>query len=190
MSIRRDEYLSNRSVSNRTIQESIARSHNRWLADVLERNPMAEGRWKPLGNEPGDPDYWDKYYPGHADRVRPVPETRGAFEFNLLLPFALLAPSGVAMNSKAALDDFGIVADAVLDGTLSIGQELTSEALEDLSDKVHEGWLVRESWRRGREESFDRLDIPYAKLPEEEKDKDRARVRAMFAAISRDCPAE
>ena len=91
------------------------------------------------------------------------------------------------MNSSAAITEFQLLAAAISGGTLdpSVDEGLQTELLEQLSEKVHDAWIEREKWRKG-EASYDSLAIPYAQLPENEKEKDRSRVRAMFGQIRRD----
>lgn len=51
------------------------------------------------------------------------------------------------------------------------GTEMTPEKVEEISAKVHDKWLERNTWAKGGE-----LDVPYADLPEDEKAKDRDQV--------------
>jgi hypothetical protein len=185
--IQQSTYLDNATVSNSTIRSFIAKSHNSWLGAFLENSPMEEFRWRPIRYVEGDQSYIDQHA-NNPDRV--MKDKDGKWQTNILLPFKLLSPTGVAMNSKAAIDDFKIVAGAVKEGKVSLEADISDDVLEVLADKVHQAWIVREDWRRGKDADFDKVDVPYAELPDVEKDKDRSRVRQMFEAIKRDCPRE
>ncbi len=184
--MKRADYLNDRTVGNPTIGAFIAKAHNQWLAGFLAENPTAKDRWRPVKMVPGDAAYLETFA-NNPDRVRKNGD--GAWEINILLPFANLAPTGVKMNSSAAVDDFSIVADAILANRLNTSGDITESILEELSDKVHDGWRARESWRSG-DPDYDALNIPYSDLPDSEKEKDRVRVRGMYEAICKDCPAE
>ena len=184
--MKRADYLKDRSMSNSTISRFIAHAHHAWLGAFLADNPTTTHRWKVAKMVPGDQEYLETFC-NNPDRVRK--NTDGAWEINILLPFGCLAPTGVAMNTGAAVDDFTIVADAIMEEILDTSGQIPEPILEALSEKVHQAWQAREKWRSGQVE-FDVLNVPYFDLPEDEKWKDRRRVRDMYSAICKDCPAE
>lgn len=59
------------------------------------------------------------------------------------------------------------------------GVEATPEVIEEVSSKVHDKWLERNTWAKEGE-----LDVPYADLPEVEKAKDRDQVMIGLAHIT------
>ena len=59
------------------------------------------------------------------------------------------------------------------------GVEVTPEVVEQVSSKVHDKWLERNTWAKDGE-----LDVPYDELPEEEKAKDRDQVMIGLAHMT------
>lgn len=59
------------------------------------------------------------------------------------------------------------------------GVEITLEVVDEVSSKVHDKWLERNTWAKGGE-----LDVPYSELPESEKAKDRDQVMIGLALLS------
>lgn len=55
--------------------------------------------------------------------------------------------------------------------------ELTSEEMEELASEVHVEWLKRNDWVYDPNYGDPKLAVPYSKLSEEEKEKDRAQLK-------------
>ena len=55
--------------------------------------------------------------------------------------------------------------------------------MEEMASIVHEKWLERNSWVYDKEYWNSTLAQEYAKLPEDEKEKDRVQVRQAIAKI-------
>jgi hypothetical protein len=62
------------------------------------------------------------------------------------------------------------------------GKEITPEVVEEISKVVHTKWLER-NWK---EWSFENQRVPYEQLSEEEKEKDRAQIRAVIQFIEKE----
>ena len=62
-------------------------------------------------------------------------------------------------------------------------EEITGEDIESMASVVHEKWLERNDWVFDKEYGNPILAQEYAKLPEEEKEKDRVQVRQAIQKI-------
>lgn len=101
-------------------------------------------------------------------RGKPRMRLRGGVMVDINKPWASLDPKAKADNKRAAYDAY----DAV---TRFPGDR------EAASDYVHIRWMAR---NKGDKSQPKALFKPYAKLPEVEKDKDRAHVDRMTKAIA------
>ena len=93
-------------------------------------------------------------------------------------PFAELPSNWKYENLEAAKVAIDLVFDKVIDWV-----EITDEMIEEMSAVVHEKWLERNSWVFDKEYWNPILAQEYAKLPEEEKEKDRVQVKRAIEKI-------
>ncbi len=100
-------------------------------------------------------------------RGQPRMRPRGGVMVDINKPWASLDPRAKADNARAAHDAFDAVARFPNDR-------------EAASDYVHKRWIARNKSDRSQPKA---LFKPYANLPEVEKDKDRAHVDRMKAAM-------
>jgi hypothetical protein len=100
-------------------------------------------------------------------RGQPRMRLRGGVMVDINKPWASLDPKAKADNKRAAYDAF----DAV---------RRFPDDREAASDYVHVRWMAR---NKGDKSQPKALFKPYARLPEAEKDKDRAHVDRMKAAL-------
>lgn len=100
-------------------------------------------------------------------RGKPRMRLRGGIMVDINKPWASLHPKAKAENKRAAHDAF----DAV---------KRFPEDREAASEYVHVRWMER---NKGDKSQPKALFKPYARLPEVEKDKDRAHVDRMKAAL-------
>lgn len=100
-------------------------------------------------------------------RGQPRMRLRGGVMVDINKPWSSLDPKAKADNKRAAYDAF----DAV---------KRFPEDREAASDYVHVRWMAR---NKGDKSQPKALFKPYARLPEVEKDKDRAHVDRMKAAL-------
>lgn len=75
-----------------------------------------------------------------------------------------------------------VAIELVFDKVIS-WEEITDEMIEEMASIVHEKWLERNSWVFDKEYGNPTLAQEYAKLPEEEKEKDRVQIRQAIAKI-------
>lgn len=101
-------------------------------------------------------------------RGQPRMRLRGGVMVDINKPWATLDPKAKADNKRAAYDAY----DAVM--------RFPGDR-EAASNYVHERWMAR---NKGDASQPKALFKPYAKLPEVEKDKDRAHVDRMTKAIA------
>lgn len=101
-------------------------------------------------------------------RGQPRMRLRGGVMVDINKPWATLDPKAKADNKRAAYDAY----DAVM--------RFPGDR-EAASNYVHERWMAR---NKGDASQPKALFKPYAKLPEVEKDKDRAHVDRMAKAIA------
>lgn len=102
-----------------------------------------------------------------GQRGQPRMRLRGGVMVDINKPWASLDPRAKADNKRAAYDAF----DAV---------KRFPKDREAASDYVHVRWMAR---NKGDKTQPKALFKPYARLPEVEKDKDRAHVDRMKAAL-------
>ncbi len=100
-------------------------------------------------------------------RGQPRMRPRGGLMVDINKPWTSLHPKAKADNKRAARDAFNAVARFPDDR-------------EAAADYVHRRWIVRNKSDRSQPKA---LFKPYARLPEIEKDKDRAHVDRMKAAL-------
>ncbi|MEQ1818217.1 MAG: hypothetical protein ABL871_06360 [Terricaulis sp.] len=100
-------------------------------------------------------------------RGQPRMRLRGGVMVDINKPWSSLDPKAKADNKRAAYDAF----DAV---------KRFPDDREAASDYVHVRWMAR---NKGDKSQPKALFKPYARLPEAEKDKDRAHVDRMKAAL-------
>ncbi|MEZ5971093.1 MAG: hypothetical protein R3C31_04745 [Hyphomonadaceae bacterium] len=100
-------------------------------------------------------------------RGQPRMRLRGGVMVDINKPWASLDPRAKADNKRAAYDAF----DAV---------RRFPEDREAASEYVHKRWIARNKNDKSQPKA---LFKPYARLPEVEKDKDRAHVDRMKAAL-------
>lgn len=81
-------------------------------------------------------------------------------------------------NLEAAKVAIELVFDKVINW-----EEITDQMIEEMASIVHEKWLERNQWVFDKEYWNPILAQGYVKLPEEEKEKDRAQVRQAIAKI-------
>jgi len=105
-------------------------------------------------------------------RGQPRMRLRGGVMVDINKPWATLDPKAKADNKRAAYDAY----DAVM--------RFPGDR-EAASNYVHERWMAR---NKGDASQPKALFKPYAKLPEVEKDKDRAHVDRMTKAIAATSP--
>lgn len=105
-------------------------------------------------------------------RGQPRMRLRGGVMVDINKPWATLDPKAKADNKRAAYDAY----DAVM---------RFPNDREAASNYVHERWIAR---NKGDKSQPKALFKPYAKLPEVEKDKDRAHVDRMMKAIAATSP--
>ena len=125
---------------------------------------------------------WTKQYRAtNGDKPRmkktadPAFVSRGITEVDIAsLPFGELPCEWQKENLAGAIS----AVDCVLDA-LALDVPLDAAFIESASDKQHADWLDRNG---GFEWTPAELKVPYAELPEVEKEKDRFFVRAAIAA--------
>lgn len=77
-------------------------------------------------------------------------------------------PSDWQAENKAS----AVVATDLLYSAIEKNKALDKKFIEDSSSKIHIEWLKRNTYAKGGA-----LDVPYSKLPEVEKEKDRAVIK-------------
>lgn len=77
-------------------------------------------------------------------------------------------PSDWQAENKAS----AVVATDLLYSAIEKNKALDKKFIEDSSNKIHIEWLKRNTYAKGGA-----LDVPYSKLPEVEKEKDRAVIK-------------
>jgi hypothetical protein len=167
-------FLTDRTLANPVINDATATMHHAWL-DGFRATNGTEWRPRPEGDTDGDRAYTKE---NRQNPLKVVVLSDGKVFHNINLSFIDLAPKYQANNLKAAAATFGIIADAFLSGQLKNG---LSAILEELASKEHDAWIERESYRK--DDSYKQLCVPYGSLPEQEKEKDRARIALMFGRI-------
>lgn len=103
-----------------------------------------------------------------GEKGKPRMRMRGGVMVDINQPWARLDPKAKADNTDAAYDAFLAV------------QKFPNDR-EAAADEVHKSWI-----KRNKSDPNQPKDLfkPYARLPEVEKDKDRAHVDAMKAALA------
>jgi len=107
-----------------------------------------------------------------SQRGKPRMRLRGGVMVDINKPWATLDPKAKADNKRAAYDAY--------DAVMRFGDDR-----EAASNYVHERWIAR---NKGDASQPKALFKAYAKLPEVEKDKDRAHVDRMKKAIAATSP--
>ena len=75
---------------------------------------------------------------------------------------------------KENYDAAKLVIDLVYDEVINLNKKgYDLETIEELSSKVHDSWMERNSWKKV---SKPELFVPYEELPEKEKAKDRVQI--------------
>lgn len=115
-------------------------------------------------------DSWRKSFhkTNPAEKAKPRMRMRGGEMVDVNQPWSKLHPAAKQDNLRAARDAYAAVKKFPKDR-------------EAASDAVHQAWIKA---NKGDPNQPKDLFKPYAKLPEVEKDKDRAHVDAMKAAIA------
>lgn len=83
-------------------------------------------------------------------------------------------------NLEAARTAIGLCFDKIVSDV-----EITNEMIEELSSKVHEAWLTRNTWVFDENYGDKVLSQSYEALPEEEKAKDRVQIKQAIAMIKK-----
>jgi hypothetical protein len=112
-----------------------------------------------------------KYEP----RIKPTGLTQGGEVDIANTTYSALPPKWQTENRKGAES----AVDAVQD-QLDHGANLSEIDVEAASDMVHDAWIKRNDWAR---KDSPQLCVPYAELPEDEKEKDRFFVRAAIGVM-------
>ena len=97
---------------------------------------------------------------------------------NILKPFEQISTASRKDNLDAARYAVTLVFDVLMDE-----REISSEEFENMAALVHNDWLLRNSWVYDKEYGNPTLAVPYAELPEEEKEKDRQQLRQAIAKV-------
>ena len=97
---------------------------------------------------------------------------------NILREFKYLSVASQKDNLEAAVVAISLVYDKVMNG-----EEITEETLDKLAIIVHEEWLRRNDWVFDKEYGNPTLAVPYFKLPEDEKEKDRVQLRQAILKV-------
>lgn len=134
--------------------------HEEWRKSRLKEDWTYEPRWKKSKDAE-----WTK---AHGTDDVDIANT----------PFAELPSNWKYENLEAAKVAIELVFDKVVSWV-----EITDEMIEEMASVVHEKWLERNTWVFDKEYWDSKLAQEYAKLPEEEKEKDRAQIRQAIAKI-------
>ena len=134
--------------------------HEEWRKTRLKE----DGTYEPRMKKSKDPEWTDKHGTDDVD----IANTK----------FADLPSNWKYENLEAAKVAIDLVFDYVV-----AWKEITDEMIEEMAAVVHEKWLERNSWVFDKEYGNPVLAQEYAKLPEEEKEKDRVQVRQAIAKI-------
>ena len=97
---------------------------------------------------------------------------------NILREFKYLSVASQKDNLEAAAVAISLVYDKVMNG-----EEITEETLDKLAAIVHEEWLKRNDWVFDKEYGNPTLAVPYFKLPEDEKEKDRVQLKQAISKV-------
>ena len=134
--------------------------HEEWRRSRLKEDWTYEPRWKKSKDAE-----WTK---AHGTDDVDIANTS----------FAELPSNRKYENLEAAKVAIELVFDKVISW-----EEITDEMIEEMASIVHEKWLERNSWVFDKEYGNPTLAQEYAKLPEEEKEKDRVQIRQAIAKI-------
>lgn len=144
-------------------------AHESWREGVIEQNGPDFVRVKPLKS--GDEDWAFS----HADQLL---NENGDLDptgsnININVPYEELSDGWKKYQGEATAGTATIVYEA-----FESGSDLTeTSTVESLSAKEHEKWMAENSWQS---ESTPALFVPYEELPEDEKVKDRDRIKAVI----------
>lgn len=134
--------------------------HEEWRKSRLKEDWTYEPRWK----KSKDADWTQAHGTDDVDIAN--------------TSFADLPSNWKYENLEAAK----VVIELVFDEVVS-WEEITDEMIEEMAAVVHEKWLKRNDWVFDKEYGNPILAQKYAKLPEEEKEKDRVQVRQAIQKI-------
>ena len=134
--------------------------HEEWRRTRLKEDWTYEPRWK----KSKDAEWTQKHWTDDVD----IANTK----------FEDLPSNWKYENLEAAKVAIELVFDYVI-----AWEEITDEMVEEMASVVHEKWLERNSRVFDKEYWNPTLAQEYVKLPEEEKEKDRAQIRQAIAKI-------
>lgn len=97
---------------------------------------------------------------------------------NILRSFNKISSSSQKDNLEAARVAINLTYDKMMTGEI-----ITDDMLEEMGSFVHEEWLKRNQWVFDPNYGNQSLAVPYEKLTEEEKDKDKVQIIQAGAKI-------
>lgn len=154
------------------IEKLASLLHDEWRKTRREKDGSYKPRMKPVKKEDKDQEWFELYGIEEVD----IANTR----------YEDLPPSWQEENREAAEVVINLVLEEVEKGNVKLDElkdEKFNNFVEKVSSKVHKAWIERRE-SEGQEIPADQL-VPYEKLSEEEKEKDRTQVRAAIEIIKK-----